>query len=124
MPTALRSLADLSPSQMLLPAHWQREGWDRTVTLPTHVGTFRLRLRHRSGGFPPVELYADWDGARFVHLRPDPYTAVPRAVEPMFQALLARPDVNADQWDISAWIRDRLTREQRAVGDATPSPQT
>lgn len=120
MPTTLRSLADLSLTQIVLPRHWQREGWSSADALPQQQGSHRLRLRHRSGGFPPVDLYADWDGARFVRLRPDPYTAVPGLIEPMFRALLDRFDTNADQWDITAWIHDRVTVEQRAVGD-TPA---
>lgn len=125
MPTHLRCLADLSSSTALLPRHWQRDGWSGADTLPAYPGPHRLRLRHRSGGFPPVELCADWDGRQFVALRPDPYTAIPGFVEPMFRALLERFDTNADQWDITAWIRDRLTTEQRAVGasaTATPPP--
>lgn len=115
MPTPLRSLADLSLTRVMLPSHWRREGWNTADTLPSQTGTHRLRLRHRSGGFPPVDLYADWDGGRFVALRPDPYTAIPRLVEPMFQALLERFDTNADQWDITAWLRERVTLEQHAV---------
>lgn len=123
MPTHLRCLADLSSSMLVLPRHWLRDGWTGADTLPSQAGTHRLRLRHRSGGFPPVDLYADWDGTRFVALRPDPYTAIPGLVEPMFRALLERFDTNADQWDITAWIRDRLTTEQRAVdAPATPPP--
>lgn len=121
MPTHLRCLADLSSSRLILPRHWLRDGWTGTETLPTQTGPHRLRLRHRSGGFPPVDLCADWDGTRFVRLRPDPYTAVPGLVEPMFRALLERLDTNAGQWDITAWISDRLTSEQRAL-DAPPAP--
>lgn len=118
MPTHLRSLADLSSSQVALPRHWLRDGWSAADALPTQTGPHRLRLRHRSGGFPPVDLYADWDGRRFVALRPDPYTAVPGLVEPMFRALLERFDGNAGQWDITAWIHELQTTEQRAVDAA------
>lgn len=121
--TSLRALIDLSLTQAMLPRHWQREGWTGADTLPTQRGSCRLRLRHRSGGFPPVDLYADWDGQRFVHLRPDPYTAVPGLIEPMFRALLDRFDTNADQWDITAWLHDRLTTEQRAVTDMPAPPR-
>lgn len=121
MPTPLRSLADLTTTVVPLPRHWRREGWSGADELPSQHGTHRLRLRHRSGGFPPVDLYADWDGRRFITLRPDPYTAVPTLVEPMYRALLERFDTNADQWDITAWIHERQTTEQRAA-DATPPP--
>lgn len=115
MPTPLRSLADLSTSVVPLPRHWRREGWSDAADLPSQPGPHRLRLRHRSGGFPPVDLYADWDGRRFMALRPDPYTAIPTLVEPMFRALIDRFESNADQWDITAWVQERSTGEQRAV---------
>ena len=116
MLTQLRSLADLSLVSTRIPrAIWAREGWTDATTLPLKRGTFRLRLRHTSGGFPPLEICADWDGARFNNLRGDPLTAIPSTMQQLADALFQRFDSNADQWDITAWIRDGGTQEQPVV---------
>lgn len=105
MLTQLRSLLDLQLVEAHAPRSvWLRPGWSEPSQLPAHPGLYRLRLRHVSGGMPPLDVCAHWDGQRFADIEADPYTAIPGVIQPMAQALFERPDMNRAQWDITGWI--------------------
>lgn len=116
MITIARTLDGLVPVEVLIPrAKWGRAGWSGAETLPTSPGPCRLRLRHDSGAYAPVEVLATWDGRRFTALAHDPYTAVPSFAAALVDALLANPSTEAAQWQVVAWTQDTGTAQQPAV---------
>ena len=116
MLTHLRCLSDMSITPCQVPRSiWARDGWAEGSALPKEPGPYRIRLRHKSGGLPPVELYAEWDGKGFGQLSIDPYSAVPGSAVVFVDSLLA-DFANADQWDVTAWVCNKgATGEQQAV---------
>lgn len=61
-------------------------------------------MRHVSGGLPPLDICARWDGERFGDLEADPYTATPASLETLADALFERPDRHRRDWDITGWV--------------------
>ena len=116
MITVARTLDGLVPVEVLIPrAKWGRAGWTGAETLPSTPGPCRLRLRHESGAYAPVEVLATWDGRRFASLAQDPYTAVPSFAAALVDALLANPSAQAVHWQVVAWTQDGGTAQQVAV---------